>query len=219
MPNLDHTSIDRMLETEEKNPSVCLPMMGLHPCYVKKGFERELYLVEAWLDRKKFSAIGEVGIDLHWDLTFRNEQEEALRIQIELAAKKRLPLVIHCRNSMKETIALIKNSGKEVKGIFHCFSGTAAEAKEVIEMGFLLGIGGVATFKNAGLDKIIPDLELKNLVLETDSPYLTPAPFRKHRNDPSYIPLIAEKIAQLKNIDIAEVAMATSANASGLFRL
>lgn len=219
MPNLDHTSIDAMLETEEKFPQVCIPMMGLHPTYVKKGFERELYVVEDWLKKKKFAAVGEVGIDLYWDVTFKNEQEEALRIQIDLASQYKLPLIIHCRNSMQETIEVLKNTGKSVSGIFHCFSGTIEQAREVISMGFYLGIGGVITFKNGGLDKIVPELELKNLVLETDSPYLTPAPFRKERNDPTYIPLIAEKLAALKGNSIQDVAKVTSENAINIFSI
>lgn len=219
MPNLDHASIDSMLETEARHPLACLPMMGLHPCYVKKGFEKELYLVEEWLGRRKFAAVGEVGIDLYWDTSLRKEQEEALKVQMGLASKYNLPIVIHCRNSMKETIALIKETGINTRGIFHCFSGTLEEAQEVNEMGFLLGIGGVATFKNGGLDKVLREIELKYLVLETDSPYLSPAPFRKERNDPSYIPLIAQRVADLKKVSLEEVARLTTENAAKIFRI
>ena len=219
MPNLDHTSIDRMLETEHKNPKVCIPMIGLHPCYVKKGFERELYIVEDWLKNKKFAAIGEVGTDLHWDQSLLSLQQEALKVQIGFAKKHHLPLVIHCRNSVKETIEVLKNSEAKLSGIFHCFSGTLEEAREVIEMGFLLGIGGVVTFKNSGLDKMLEDLELKDLVLETDCPYLTPAPHRKERNSPTYIPLIAQKVAAIKKISVKEVADTTSANVLRIFKL
>jgi TatD DNase family protein len=217
MPNLNHASIDKMLETEMQYPDICIPVMGLHPCYINKGFEKELYLIEEWLNKKRFAAIGEVGIDLYWDTTFKSQQEEALKIQIGFAEKHGLPLIIHCRNSLHETIGLIKSTDTKCGGIFHCFSGTAEEAEEIIGMGFFLGIGGVVTFKNGGLDKILPKLDLKHLVLETDSPYLTPAPFRKERNDPSYLPLIAEKIAIVMNSSVAEVAEITSRNAFGIF--
>lgn len=219
MPNLDHTSIDGMLELELKYPSQCIPMMGLHPCYVKKDFEKELYLVEDWLKRRKFAAVGEIGIDLYWDTTFRPQQEEAFKIQVDMAKKHRLPLVIHCRNSMKETLDLLAPLvEKDLKGVFHCFIGTAEDAQRIIEMGFYLGIGGVATFKNGGLDKVLPEVDLKHLVLETDSPYLAPTPHRGKRNDPSYIPLIAEKLAEIKKTGLEEVAAETTRNALVLFK-
>jgi TatD DNase family protein len=194
--------------------------MGLHPCYVKKYFEKELYLVEDWLAKRNFSAVGEIGIDLYWDTTFRAQQEEALKIQITLAEKYNLPIVIHCRNSFRETMDIIKSvKSEKLKGVFHCFSGTKEEAEEVASIGFKIGIGGVATFKNSGLDKILPDLSLEHIVLETDSPYLAPVPHRGKRNEPSYIPIIAQKIAQLKNIPIEEVAHLTTLNAQQLFKL
>ncbi len=159
MPNVDHTSIDGMMELENKYPKQCIAMMGLHPCYVKKDFEKELYLVEDWLAKRNFSAVGEIGIDLYWDTTFRAQQEEALKIQITLAEKYNLPIIIHCRNSYRETMDIIKSvKSEKLKGIFHCFSGTKEEADEVASIGFKIGIGGVATFKNSGLDKILPDL-------------------------------------------------------------
>jgi TatD DNase family protein len=219
MPNVDRDSIDGMLELEEKYPGQCIAMMGLHPCNVKKDFEKELYIVEEWLKNRRFAAVGEMGMDLYWDTTFRTQQEEAFKIQVGLAQKHFLPIVVHCRNSMKETIALLNtiHNGK-LTGIFHCFSGTIEDAKEIISMGFLLGIGGVATFKNGGLDKILPEIDLKHIVLETDSPYLAPVPYRGKRNEPSYIPIIAEKIAEIKNIPLEEVAKETTSNALRLFK-
>jgi len=220
MPNVDHTSIDEMMELELKYPQQCIPMMGLHPCYVKKDFEKELYLVEDWLNKRSFSAVGEIGIDLYWDTSFKTQQEEALRIQLALAEKHRLPIVIHCRNSFRETMDVIKSvKSNTLTGIFHCFSGNLEEAEEVISIGFKLGIGGVVTFKNGGLDKIIPSVGLEHIVLETDSPYLAPMPYRGKRNEPSYIPIIARKVADLKNIPVEEVEKITTENALKLFRL
>lgn len=220
MPNVDHESIDGMLELEEKYPGKCISMMGLHPCYVKKGFERELYEVEDWLKKRKFAAVGEIGIDLYWDVSFRAQQEEALKVQVELAKKHDLPIVIHSRNATRETIDLLKPLHTEkLKGVFHCFSGTLDEAKEVIEMGFVLGIGGVATFKNGGLDKILPELSLNNLILETDSPYLAPVPYRGKRNEPVYIELVAKKVSEIMKIEKDQVISQTSLNSKDLFKL
>lgn len=220
MPNVDEDSIDKMLEVEEKNPGVCLPMIGLHPCNVGKNFEKQLYLVEDWLGKKKFAAIGEMGIDLYWDQTYKEQQIEAFKIQVALAKKYHLPIVLHTRNANKEAIELVNHLKDEsLKGIFHCFSGTLEEARQMIELEFLLGIGGVVTFKNGGLDKILPQLNLENLVLETDCPYLAPTPFRGKRNEPSYIPIIAHKVAEIMKKDVDEVAEVTSKNALGLFAL
>jgi TatD DNase family protein len=219
MPNVDHESIDRMLEVEAKNPGHCIPMMGLHPCNVKKNFEKDLYEVEDWLKRRKFAAIGEMGTDLYWDKTFFPQQQEAFKIQVNFAKKYNLPIVIHCRNSFRETMDLLREIRHgSLSGIFHCFSGNAEEAKEVIEIGFYLGIGGVATFKNGGLDKILPDIDLKHIVLETDCPYLAPVPHRGKRNEPAYIPLIAERVAEIKKITVDEVAAATTANSLKIFK-
>jgi TatD DNase family protein len=219
MPNVDHTSIDRMLETEHKNPDHCIPMMGLHPCNVKRDFEKELYLVESWLRKRKFAAVGEIGTDLYHDKTFFPQQEEAFKIQVGFAKEYHLPIVIHCRNSMRETIDLLKKIRHDsLTGIFHCFSGTLEEANQVVEMGFYLGIGGVVTFKNGGLDKVLPDIDLKHIVLETDSPYLAPVPHRGKRNESTYIPIIAEKVGLLKKMTAEEVGEITSANALKLFK-
>jgi TatD DNase family protein len=219
MPNIDHSSIDDMMEVEQRFPDQCLSMMGLHPCSVKKDFEKELYIVENWLSKRKFSAVGEIGTDLYWDKTFWEQQKEAFRVQVTWAKKFNLPVVIHCRESINETIELLESlKDGNLKGVFHCFSGNMEQAKKIIEMGFYLGIGGVATFKNGGLDKVLPEIDLSNLVLETDSPYLAPVPYRGKRNSPVYIPLIAERIAQLNNVSIEEIMIATYNNASKLFK-
>lgn len=218
LPNIDSESIEPMLELEAKYPEHCFPMMGLHPCSVKEDFEKELYQVEEWLGKRKFAAVGEMGTDLYWDKTHFEQQKEAFRIQVELAKKHQLPIVIHCRNSFNETIELLTPlKDGHLKGIFHCFTGTMKDALKVVELDFLMGIGGVVTFKNGGLDKILPEIDLKQLVLETDSPYLAPVPFRGKRNETSYLPLVAEKIAEIKNISLNEVALKTSQNAEELF--
>jgi len=220
MPNIDHTSIEAMLEAEAKYPQQCIPMMGLHPTSVTKDFERELYLVEEWLDKRSFAAVGECGIDLYWDKSFLKEQQEALKVQLELAKKHQLPVVLHTRDSFEETYELVAAAQDgSLKGIFHCFSGSVEQAAKVKELGFLMGIGGVSTFKNGGMDKVLPSLQLADLVLETDCPYLAPVPHRGKRNQPSYLPLIAERVAVLMNKTVEEVAEQTTANALNLFKL
>jgi TatD DNase family protein len=218
MPNVDHTSIEAMLEVEHRWPAQCHPMMGLHPCSVKKDFERELYIVEDWLAKRKFSALGEIGTDLYWDKSYWGQQQEALAVQINWAKKYDLPIVLHCRESLDETLAIVeKFQDGNLKGVFHCFTGTAAQANKIFMMGFLIGIGGVVTFKNGGLDKVLPEIDLKHTVLETDSPYLAPVPYRGKRNEPTYIPLISSKIAEVMNIHIEDVQKITTQNALGLF--
>jgi len=220
MPNIDHTSIDAMMEVESKNPNRCYPMMGLHPCSVKKDFEKELYLVEDWLNKRKFAAVGEMGTDLYWDKTFWKEQQEAFKIQVQWAKKRQLPLVIHCRESIDETIALLEPLvDGNLTGIFHCFSGSLEQAKKMIEMNFYLGIGGVITFKNGGLDKVLPDIDVHRMVLETDSPYLAPVPHRGKRNEPSYLTLIAQKICELKKMKLSELQKITTENALKIFNI
>ncbi|MCC2545367.1 TatD family hydrolase [Hymenobacter sp. BT175] len=220
MPNIDHTSIDGMLETEARFPQQCFAMIGLHPCSVGKDFERELYQVEEWLGRRPFAAVGECGLDLYWDKTFLAQQQEALRVQISLAKTHKLPLVLHTRDAFTETADLIEQ-GQDgtLRGVFHCFSGTPAEAERALKLGFKLGIGGVATFKNGGLDKVLPGLGLEHLLLETDCPYLAPVPHRGKRNEPAYLPLIARRVAELLGRDVEEVVEVTTRNARELFNL
>lgn len=218
MPNIDHTSVDAMLEVEHAHPDQCISMMGLHPCSVKRGFERELYKIEEWLAKRKFAAIGEMGTDLYWDKSLWEEQAEAFVIQTNWAKQYKLPLVIHCRESIDQTIELLTPlTDQNLKGVFHCFSGTYEQAKKITDLGFYLGLGGVSTFKNGGLDLVIPNLDLDNLVLETDCPYLAPVPHRGKRNSSEYIPLIATRIAELKKISISELQSLTTSNALRLF--
>ena len=216
LPNIDHTTIDSMLELEMKYPDVCVPMMGLHPCSVKKDFERELYLVEEWLDKHQFVAVGEMGTDLHWDDTFWKEQQEAFRVQVDMAKNHDLPIVIHCRDTLDLTIEMVKEYKAE-KGVFHCFTGTIKQANLIEKLGFFLGIGGVSTFKNSGMDEVIPLMNLDYLVLETDSPYLAPAPFRGKRNEPSYLPRIVDSVSDLLKISRMKVMESTTKNALKLF--
>ncbi|NLR90182.1 MULTISPECIES: TatD family hydrolase [Flammeovirga] len=218
MPNIDHTSIDGMLALEDKYSSQCLSMMGLHPCHVDKNFEKELYIVEDWLNKRKFVAVGEMGLDLYWDKTFKEQQIEAFKIQAELAKKHQLPLVIHARDAMTETIELLEELAcDELFGVLHCFTGTLEEANRIIDVNFKLGIGGVVTFKNGGLDKVVPHVDLKHMVLETDSPYLAPKPFRGKRNQPLYTTYVCDRVADLLGISGAEVEEATDRNAYDLF--
>lgn len=220
MPNIDRASIDSLLEVESKYPETCFAMMGLHPCSVKKDFEKELYHVEDWLDKRKFVAVGEIGTDLYWDKSLWDQQVEAFTIQVNWAKKYQLPIVIHCRESLDQTITILQSLvNQDTKGIFHCFTGTPEQAKKITEMGFLLGIGGVLTFKNGGLDKVISMIDQDRMVLETDSPYLTPVPHRGKRNEPSYIPLIAQKLSDLIGIPQEVIQQKTTSNALTLFNM
>lgn len=218
MPNIDHTSIDGMLELENRNPQQCIPMIGLHPTYVTKDFEKELYLVEDWLSKRSFAAVGEIGLDYYWDKTFAEQQLEAFRIQIEWAKKYQIPIVIHTRDSFEDSIRLIEELHDDrLKGIFHCFTGSVEDAKRIKEVGFYVGLGGVSTFKNAKMDEVIPEIPLEQIVLETDSPYLAPVPKRGKRNEPAYIPLIAQKVAEYRKMELEELANTTTSNALSLF--
>jgi TatD DNase family protein len=218
MPNVDHTSIDGMLEIESRRPE-CVATMGLHPCSVKKDFERELYIVENWLSKRKFAAVGEIGTDLYWDKSFWDQQCEAFKIQVGWAKKFGLPVIIHCRESLSQTLDLVEQmQDGALTGIFHCFGGTAEEAERIIKLNFYLGIGGVSTFKKAGLDVVLPDVSLERIVLETDSPYLAPVPHRGKRNEPSYIPLIAQKVAEIKSVTWEQVQQQTTTNATNIFK-
>ncbi len=218
MPNIDHTSIDSMLELELRSDN-CIAMMGLHPCSVDKGFEKELYIVEEWLAKREWAAVGEIGTDLYWDKTFWEQQKEAFKIQCQWAKKYDRPVVIHCRESIDETIEMVAElKDEKLRGVFHCFSGNLEQANRIIELGFYLGIGGVVTFKNGGIDKFLNEIDLKHLVLETDSPYLAPAPNRGKRNEPAFIQLVAEKLSEIKNISVGELCKTTTGNAMNLFK-
>lgn len=218
LPAIDRSTHDNMLLLEEKYPGKCKAMMGLHPCSVNGNYMQELKMVEEWLAKRKFVAVGEIGLDFYWDKTFTEEQYTAFRKQIELALHYQLPIVIHTRNAISETIAVVKEyAGRGLKGIFHCFGGTYAEAVTITGLGFYLGIGGVVTYKNSGLAALLERIDLRHLVLETDAPYLTPVPFRGKRNESSYLKYIVEKIAEIKKCTIEEVAAATTENAKKIF--
>jgi TatD DNase family protein len=220
LPNIDSTTIGPLLKSVTDNRDYCYPMAGLHPCSVKAGFEKELEQVDAELNEHRYYGIGETGTDLYWDTTFANEQVVALEYQIMLAKKYQLPIILHSRNSTDETIRVVKkNAGPGLTGIFHCFTGTRSQANEITEMNFLLGIGGVLTFKNSSLPGIIKETDIGNLVLETDSPYLSPAPERGKRNEPSRLVWINRKLAEIKKITEEEAAIATTENALKLFRM
>lgn len=218
LPNIDSTTIDQMLELEANYPDICYPMIGLHPCSVKSDFEKELQIVEEWLNKRKFLAIGEMGTDLYWDKTFWNQQQEAFRFQCELALNYDLPIVIHCRETIDETIDLVQEyEGKGLKGVFHCFTGNADQGKRITNLDFYLGLGGVSTFKNGGMDQVIPHMDRSKIILETDSPYLTPTPHRGKRNEPSYVALVADKVAEYLNLSKEALDELTTANANELF--
>ena len=218
MPNIDHESIEPMLDLEQRYPANCLPMMGLHPCSVDQHFEKALYEVENWLSKRHFWAVGEMGLDLYWDKSFFEQQQEAFEIQANWAKKYHLPLVIHSREAMEEVITLLeKLKDERLFGVLHCFTGTVEQAKRLIELGFKLGIGGVVTYKNSGLDKVLEQIDLEHLILETDSPYLAPNPHRGKRNESSYIPIIAQKIADIKQVGLEKIAEITSQTAKSLF--
>lgn len=218
LPAIDSTTHEAMLLLEEKFPGKCIAMMGLHPCSVKENYLTELQIVEEWLAKKKFAAVGEIGLDFYWDKTFIVQQYDAFKKQIELALRYKLPIVIHTRNAMAETIAVVKEySGKGLHGIFHCFGGTYQDAVDIIDMGFYLGIGGVITYKNSGLAQVIQKIDMQHLVLETDAPYLTPVPFRGKKNESSYLKYVADAITAIKNITKEELAAVTTANAEKIF--
>ena len=220
LPNIDIPSIAAMNALADRAPDFFFPMMGLHPCSVKENWEVVLAKMETEFDQRKYFGIGETGLDYHWDKTFVAEQKAALRVQIEWAKAKDLPLILHCRESMEDVLELVKEGQDgRLKGIFHCFTGTVAQAKMVEDLGFMMGIGGVLTYKNGGLVEILPEIPLSALVLETDAPYLPPVPHRGKRNESSYVPIIARALSDAKEMSLAEVAKITSENALRIFGL
>ncbi len=222
LPNISSEYTKGMLALCAKFPKNCYPMMGLHPCDVsEENSKAELKHVEGELATGKYIAVGEIGLDLHWDKTKLEVQKEAFIQQIELAKKHKLPIAIHVRESFTEAIEIIeKLNDKNLRGVFHCFTGNVENAQRVIDLdGFYLGIGGVLTFKNSGLDKTIAEVDLQHLILETDAPYLAPTPFRGKRNESKYIVNIAEKLAEVHQINIQKVAEITTENAKELFGL
>jgi len=218
LPAIDSEVIQAMLDLEAAYPNTCFAMMGLHPCSVKENVEDELANVREWLDKRDFVAVGEIGLDFYWDKTFASEQKKAFDLQMSWALSMKKPIVIHTRNAMQETIDMVKPYAKNgLKGIFHCFSGSYESAKQIIDMDFLLGIGGVLTYKNAGLPKALENIGLEHMVLETDAPYLSPVPYRGKRNESSYLLEIAIKLAEVKKVSLEQVASVTTANAQKIF--
>ncbi|MCX8020767.1 MAG: TatD family hydrolase [Chitinophagaceae bacterium] len=218
LPAIDRSEHTNLLNLCQKYPTFCFPMMGLHPCSVKENYKEELNEVYSLLTTRKFYGIGEIGLDFYWDKTFVEEQKEAFFTQLEWASHFKLPVSIHSRNALDDCIQIVKYFPKgTLSGVFHCFAGNERQAKEITEYGFYLGIGGVATYKNAGLDATLKHIAPGFLVLETDAPYLTPVPFRGKRNEPAYLKYVAEKIAMIKNITVEEVAEITTRNAQKIF--
>ena len=218
MPAIDSHTLEAMLSVERAFPENCFAMMGLHPCYVKENVQAELDIVADQLSKRKFPAIGEIGLDFYWDKTFVSQQQLAFNTQMQWALDYSLPIVIHTRNAMGETIEAVKPFAKKgLRGIFHCFSGSKESAEQIIGMGFHLGLGGVLTYKNAGVAEAIKDIPMEWLVLETDAPYLSPVPYRGKKNEPAFIIEVAKKLAEIKNIPLHEVAEMTSKNAVKVF--
>lgn len=217
LPNIDMDSIGVMHDLEDQYLENCFSMMGLHPCYVKEDFKKDLEVMYAWFDKRKYVGVGETGMDLYWDKSTQAWQEESLNIQIEWAIEKGLAMSLHTRNATQEVIKVLKPYKGKVQGVFHCFSESKELADEIIKLGFYLGIGGVVTFKNAGIAQVVAELGIEKLVLETDSPYLAPVPYRGKRNEPSYTRYVAENVADVTGESLLKVAEATSRNAEQLF--
>ena len=218
LPAIDSATHEQMLRVENENPGKCFSMMGVHPCSIKDDYQAELKIARDYLEQRKFIAVGEIGLDFYWDKTFSEQQYLAFHEQIEWALHFDLPIVIHSRNSTDECIKVVAEHQKgKLRGVFHCFSGDLLQAQKVIDLGFYLGIGGVLTFKNSGLDAVVKSISLGNIVLETDAPYLAPVPFRGKRNEPSYLKYVVEKLSTIKNISMDDVASITTVNAEKLF--
>jgi len=218
MPNVDIHSIEPMYAVEKQFPQHCFAMMGLHPCYVKEDYKEQLAVIEKQLESRKFIALGEVGIDLYWDKTFLPQQQEALQIQAEWALTYNLPIVIHSREANAESLeVLLPYMRRGLRGVFHCFSGSLAEVTLLKTYGWMIGIGGVVTYKKAGLDKLIEEIGIGQVILETDGPYLAPVPHRGKRNEPAYITLVAEKIGDILQMSKEAVVAQTTKNTKELF--
>ena len=218
LPAIDSSTHEAMIALADQHEAYCIPMMGLHPCYVKSNYEDELKVVEDWVGKRKFAAIGEIGLDYYHSVEYKSQQIDAFSTQINMAIAHNLPIVIHTRSSMDDCIRIVEEVGKgKITGIFHCFGGDERQAKKIIELGFMLGIGGVVTYKNAGLARVLESVPLDAIVLETDAPYLSPVPYRGKRNEASYVQYVAEKISEIKRIPLEEVDNLTTANAKKIF--
>jgi len=219
-PAIDSTHFDDMHDLKNKYPGSVYLMSGLHPTNVKENYKEELEFVVSSLKGHSYVAIGEIGIDLYWDKTYLKQQQDAFEFQIRLAIKHDLPIVIHCREAFDEIFEILdKENCSKLRGVFHCFTGTLEQANRAIRLGFKLGIGGVVTFKNGGIDKFLSQIDLKHIVLETDSPYLAPVPFRGKRNESSYITYVIDKLSEIYGLPIKEIASVTTKNAEKVFAL
>ncbi|MBY0424323.1 MAG: TatD family hydrolase [Cytophagales bacterium] len=219
LPNVDIESLAPMKNRNEQYPELFKMAVGLHPCYVKEDYENQLKQLWEAANQWPIAAIGEIGLDYHWDLTFKKEQHQALEIQLDWAKKLNKPVLLHCRESMSDVIQLVKPFASQgVSGIFHCFSGTLEEAEEIIDMGFYLGIGGTLTYKKSELPRILQKVGIKRVVLETDSPYLSPVPNRGKRNEPAWVALVASKLAEIMDLSLEEISSITTQNANEVFQ-
>lgn len=220
LPNIDSSSVKNLIDLTDTYPHICIPLMGLHPTSVNQDYQEELQVVEYWLKKRKFYGIGEIGIDLYWDQSFLEEQIHAFRFQLDLARQNKLPVVIHVRDSFDEVYSILEDMKDEnLNGVFHSFTGTMEQAQKVIDLGFKIGVNGIVTFKKSGLDQIIKEISPEHLLLETDSPYLTPTPFRGKRNESSYLTYIAQRVADLHHLTVGEIARITTENARRLFQI
>ena len=221
MPNLDLATLAPMLELCSSFPENCFPMIGLHPTSVREDYAYHLDNLYSNIHSTEYIAIGEIGIDLYWDSKYLTEQQDAFSKQIDWAIELSLPVVIHCRESFDQIIQILRDkvSKNKIPGVFHSFAGTVEQANTIIELGFMLGINGIVTFKNSNIGEVIRDIPLNKILLETDAPYLAPVPYRGKRNESSYIPLIARKIAEIQNVDVDEIARVTTLSANNLFNV
>lgn len=221
LPNIDRQSIDALIKTAEQFPNYCFPCMGLHPTSVKENFADELQIVEEWFAKYKFYAVGEIGIDLYWDKTYIAQQMEAFRIQLQLAKRLGLPVIIHTRNSFDEVLSIVDQENDDrLRGVFHSFSGNIENYNHIIGYGgFMIGVGGVVTYKHGGVDKLVGQMDLNHIVLETDSPYLSPVPQRGKRNESANLAYTLHRVAELLDIPAETVADTTTRNASKLFSI
>ena len=218
LPNINLDSVEKMILLCEKYPKKCYPMIGLHPCYVDKNYVKNLNILENYFNTTKFIAVGEIGIDLHWDKTYINEQKKAFKTQISWAKKHHLPIVIHCRNSFEEIYKILKEESDEnLFGVLHCFGGSIDQAKKLIDLNFFLGIGGVLTYKNSNLKSVLQQIPIDKILIETDAPYLSPSPYRGKRNEPGFIKYTAQKICEIKNISMQDLTNQLYKNTKSLF--
>ncbi|MCL7764808.1 TatD family hydrolase [Polaribacter sp. Z014] len=218
IPAIDSTYTEKMLQLEKNYPNDVFLMMGLHPTSVKENYLEELALVKEWIDQRKFYAIGEIGMDLYWDTTFLTQQQDAFRTQIQWAKERKIPINIHCRNAFDEVFEVLESEkGDDLRGIFHCFTGTLEQAKQAISYNMKLGIGGVATFKNGKIDKFLNEIDIKHIVLETDAPYLAPTPYRGKRNESAYLTNVVDKLVDIYGLPFDEIAAITTQNSKDVF--